>query len=139
MAQASDPERPEIESVVIGLMQDVRTLVRQEIALAKHEIEYEFGKILKAILWWGIAAVLAMVGLIVMAATCVLILFEYTGLPAWGCAAIVGAIVLGGAWGIAVVGQGVAKSIHLVPFRAIQTLTDDVKCMAEGVRTHFNR
>lgn len=137
MVQTKDSERSGIKSVILDLMQDVQTLVRQEIALAKHEIEYESGKIFKAILWWVIAAILGLVGCIVITATCVLILFEYTGLPAWGCAAIVGAIVLGGAWGIAMVGRGVAKSIHLVPFRAIQTLTDDANWVAEGVRQRF--
>jgi uncharacterized membrane protein YqjE len=121
MAQANDTERSGIEAVVMGLMQDLRALVRQEIALAKHEMEYEFGKILKAIVWWGIAAVLAMIGLIVIVAACVLILFEYTGLPAWVCAAIVSIILLGCAWGLVVMGRGIAKSIRVAPLRAIRT------------------
>ncbi len=51
-------------------------------ALARHEVQYEIGKILKAVLWCGIALVLAVIGLFVTAAACVLLLFEYTGLPA---------------------------------------------------------
>ena len=65
-------------------------------ALARHEVQYEIGKILKAVLWCGIALVLAVIGLFVTAVACVLLLFEYTGLPAW--AAIVSGILLGGAW-----------------------------------------
>jgi uncharacterized membrane protein YqjE len=135
MAQANETERSGIETMVMGLMQDLRVLVRQEIALAKHEMEYEFGKILKAIVWWGIAAVLAMIGLIVIVAACVLILFEYTGFPAWVCAAIVSIILLGGAWGLVVMGRGIAKSIRVAPLRAIRILTGDVKWIREWVHT----
>jgi uncharacterized membrane protein YqjE len=135
MAQANETERSGIETMVMGLMQDLRALVRQEIALAKHEMEYEFGKILKAIVWWGIAAVLAMIGLIVIVAACVLILFEYTGFPAWVCAAIVSIILLGGAWGLVVMGRGIAKSIRGAPLRAIRILTGDVKWIREWVHT----
>lgn len=112
-------------------------LLRQEMALARHEVQYEIGKILKAVLWFGIAVVLGMIGLFVTAAACVLILFEYTGLPAWACAAIVSVILLGGAWGLLVAVWGVAKSVRVVPPRTVRTLADDVKWMAEWVHTRF--
>lgn len=137
MSQAHDTERSGIETVVIGLLRDVRALVRQEMALVRHEVQYEIGKILKAVLWFGIAVVLAVIGLFVIVAACVLILFEYTGLPAWACAAIVSVILLGGAWGLVVAGWGVAKSVRVVPLRTVRILMDDVKWMAEWVRTRF--
>ena len=98
MSQAHDTERSGIETVVGGLFNDIRALVRQEMVLAQHEVQYEIGKIIKSILWCGIAAVLALIGLFVVAAVCVLILFEYTGLPAWACAAIVSVFFLGMSW-----------------------------------------
>ena len=63
MSQTHDTERSGIETVVCGLLRDVRALVRQEMALAQHEVQYEIGKILKSVLWCGIAAVLALTGL----------------------------------------------------------------------------
>ena len=137
MQQAHDTERSGIETVLGGLLRDVRALVRQEMALAQHEVQYEIGKILKSVLWCGIAAVLALIGLFAGAAVCVLILYEYTGLPAWACAAIVSAVLLGGAWGLAAAGWGVAKSVHIIPLRTVRTLMDDAKWMAEWVRTRF--
>ena len=137
MSQAHDTERSGIETVVCGLLRDVRMLVRQEMVLAQHEVQYEIGKILKSVLWCGIAAVLALIGLFAGAAVCVLILFEYTGLPAWACAAIVSVVLLGGAWGLAAAGWGVAKSIHIIPLRTVRTLMDDAKWMTEWVRTRF--
>ena len=90
-----------------------------------------------SVLWCGIAAGLALIGSFVGAAVCVLILFEYTGLPAWVCAAIVSVVLLGGAWGFAVAGWGVAKSVHVIPLRTVRTLVDDAKWMTEWVRTRF--
>ena len=78
--------------MVVGLLRDIRVLIRQGIALARHEVQYEIGKILRAAAWFGIAVVLTVIGLFVIAAACVLILFEYTGLPAWVCAAIISII-----------------------------------------------
>ena len=84
-----DTGRSWVETAVAGLLGDVRILIRQELLLARHEVQYEAGKIVKAALLCGIAVALAGVGLCVVAAASVLILFEYTGLPAWACAAIV--------------------------------------------------
>ncbi|MEK6762228.1 MAG: phage holin family protein [Nitrospirota bacterium] len=137
MPQTHDTERSGIETVVGGLLRDVRALIRQEMALAQHEVQYEIGKIIKSVLWCGIAAVLALIGLFVAAAVCVLILYEYTGLPAWACAAIVSVVLLGGAWGLAAAGWGVAKSIHIIPLRTVRTLMGDAKWMGEWVRTRF--
>jgi uncharacterized membrane protein YqjE len=137
MSQAHDTERSGLDTVVVGLVRDVRTLLRQELALARHEVQYELGKILKAVLCIGIAVVLALIGMFAMAAASVLILFEYTGLPAWACAATVSIILLGGAWGLVVAGWGVAQSVRVIPPRAVRTLVDDVKWMAEWVRRRF--
>jgi uncharacterized membrane protein YqjE len=132
-----DTGRSWVESTVAGLLSDVRILMRQELLLARHEVQYETGKIVKAAMLCGIALALAGVGLCVVAAACVLILFEYTGLPAWVCAAIVCAVLMGGAWGLVAAGRGVARSVHMVPQRTIQTILGDAKGLAEWVRTRY--
>ena len=137
MSQTHDTGQSGFETVVVGLLRDVRALVRQEMALAQHEVQYEIGKILKAVLWFGIAVVLAGIGLIAIAATCVLILYEYSGLPAWVCAAIVSIILLGAASGLVTAGLGVVRSVHIVPVRTVRIILDDVQWIAEWVRTRF--
>lgn len=137
MSQAHDTGPSGLESVVVGLLRDVRALARQEMALARHEVQHEIGKILKAVLWFGMAVVLGVIGLFAIAAACGLILFEYTGLPAWACAAIVSVILLGGAWGLVLAGREVVKSVHFAPLRTIRTLVDDAKWIAEWVRMRF--
>ena len=51
MPQTHDTERSGIETVVAELLRDVRALMRQEMVLAQHEVQYEIGKILKSVLW----------------------------------------------------------------------------------------
>ena len=137
MPQAHDTGRSWFETMVVGLLRDVRTLVCQEMALARHEVQYEIGKILKAAVWFVMAAVLAGIGLIVIAAACVLILLEYTGLPAWACSVIVSVLLLGGAWGLAVSGLGIAKSVRIVPQRTVRTMVDDAKWIADWIRARY--
>ena len=137
MSQMQETERSRVETVVVGLLRDVWTLACQEMALARHEVQYEISKVIKAVLWFGIAVVLGVIGLFVIAAACVLILFEYTGLPAWACAAIVSVILLSGAWGLVVAGWGVARSVRVVPLRTVRILMADFKWMADWVRTRF--
>ena len=132
-----DTERSGLDTLVVGFLREVRTLVRQDMALARHEVQYEISKILKAVLWLGIAALLTLVGFLVIAAVCVLLLVEYTGLPAWVCAALVSVLLLAGACGLVVAGLSVAKSVHVVPLRTIRTLMDDVKWAGEWVHTRF--
>jgi uncharacterized membrane protein YqjE len=137
MSQAHDTGPSGFESVVVGLLRDVRALARQEMALARHEVQYEIGKILKAVLWFGMAVVLGVIGLFAIAAACGLILFEYTGLPAWACAAIISVLLLGGTWGLVLAGREVVKSVHFIPLRTLRTLVDDAKWIAEWVRMRF--
>jgi hypothetical protein len=42
-----DTEPPGLATVVVGLLKDVGTLVRQEMALALHEVQYEIVKTLR--------------------------------------------------------------------------------------------
>lgn len=137
MTQSQEAEKSGPQSIVIGLLRDVRTLVQQEMALARHEVQYEIGKGFKAVLWVGMAIVLAVIGLFVTAAACVLILLEYTELPAWACAAIVSVTLLGGAWTLIASGWRMAKSVHLTPVRTVRTLMDDAKWVAEWMRTRY--
>lgn len=137
MQQTHDTGGSGFDTVVVGLFKDVRALVRQEMTLVRHEVEYEIGKIVKALLWFGIAVVMAVIGMFTIAAACVLILYEYTGLPAWVCAAVVSMILLGAAAGFVAAGRGMRKSVRIIPARSVQIMLDDVKWMANWVRTRF--
>ena len=137
MIQTQDTGRSGVKTLVADLLGDVQTLIRQEVVLAQHEIQYEIDKALRAAAWFMIAGVLAVIGLLVIVATCVLILIEYTGWPAWACVAIVSVVLLGAAGWLMAVGQGVVKTIRIVPVRAVRTLKDDVTWIIEWVRARL--
>ena len=54
MSQAHDTGRSGFDTMVVGLLRDVRTLVCQEMALARHEVQYEIGKIFKRLYGSGL-------------------------------------------------------------------------------------
>ncbi len=137
MKQTQDTGRSGVKTLLADLLGDVQTLIRQEVVLAQHEIQYEIDKALRAAAWFMIAGVLAVIGLLVIVAACVLILIEYTGWPAWACAAIVSVVLLGAAGWLMAVGQGVVKTIRIVPVRAVRTLKDDVTWIIEWVRARL--
>jgi uncharacterized membrane protein YqjE len=137
VAQIPHTGHSEFDLAVAGLLSEIRILMRQEIVLARHEVQYEIGKVVRALLWFVISMVLAGIGFFGVAATFVLILLEYTGLPAWACAVIVSITLLGGAWGLAATGLGLAKSVRLMPQRTIQTILGDAKWIADWVWTRY--
>lgn len=132
-----ETEKPSFQSLVMGLLRDLRILFQQEMALARHEVQYETGKILKTIVWFAIAAILAVVAIFGAAAACVLILIEYTQLPAWVCAVVTSLTFLGGAWALVASGWKMAKSIHVTPVRTVRTLMEDARWVAEWLRARY--
>jgi uncharacterized membrane protein YqjE len=82
VAQINDTGQSEFDTAVAGLLREIRTLMHQELMLARHEVQYESSKVVRTLLWFMISMVLGGIGFCVVAATCVLILFEYTELPA---------------------------------------------------------
>jgi uncharacterized membrane protein YqjE len=134
MAQTQDTRPIELKTLLAGMLGDVRTLVRQEVSLAQHEVQDEIDKALRAAAWFMIAAVLAIIGLFAIATAGTLILFDYTGLPAWACAAIVSVVLLIGAGCFVAIARSMVRTIHVLPLRTIRTLKDDVKWMVEWVR-----
>ena len=130
-------EKLGFQSLVIGLLRDLRILFQQEMALARHEVQYEIGKIFKTIVWFAIAAILAVVAIFGAAAACVMILIEYTQLPAWACAVVISVTFLGGAWALVASGWKMAKSIHVTPVRTVRTLMDNARWVAEWLRARY--
>ena len=129
MTQVSDTARSRLATLGVGLVRDVYALMHQEMALARHEVQYDIGKSLKGLLWCGIAVVLAGVGLLGMAAAGVLLLVTIQ-VAAWACTAIVSVILLGGSCGLVLAGREVVKSVHFIPLRTLRTLVDDAKWIA---------
>jgi hypothetical protein len=118
---------PSLATLVGGIVSDLQTLIRQELQLARREVQAEFDKAK-----FGIVFLAAGIGLLAPAVLSLLfmldyLLKEYTTIPLWGCFGIVGAgfLLLGGL----LIAAGVAKvrQVHLVPPQTAETMKENVE------------
>jgi len=116
------PERT-VSSLVAGIVDDFRDLVRQEMLLARQRISEDLRKTREASFLWGsgigtlflsaIAFVLALAELIHSAALPAGA-GDPASIPMWGCFAIVGALLASGGSVLVFYGQKMLESIHVV-------------------------
>lgn len=128
---AVESNEPSAASLVGGILADLQTLVREEIALARQETMEELGKIKTA----GIA--LATAGAVLAVGGLLLVLALAGGLadllnwPAWAGYAIVGVLlaVVGGI--LIATAQKRIKSIHPIPEKTVETVKENVEWLKE--------
>ena len=116
----SQQEKDAISSFVSDVTRDLKTLVQQEVALAKAEVTSEVGKVGKG------------AGLLVGAAFAAVMTVIFLSTALWWALATFmdqswAALIVAGVWALlaallAVVGRGVLKSISLKPERTINSL-----------------
>lgn len=124
---AAGDSTPTLATLVGGIVTDLQTLIRQELRLARTEVQQEFDKAK-----FGIAFSAAGAGLLALAVIPLLFMFvylikEYTTIPLWGCFGIIcgGLVLVGGL----LVALGVAKfrQVHLVPPQTAETMRENVQ------------
>jgi len=122
--------QPGVASLVGGLIEDTQTLIRQEVALARRELQDEWTKTKTAAAMLGIAA--AVCGLAALLLSfCAVSALEMV-LPAWACF-----LIVGGAYAL-IGGRLLAVSINkinefrLVP-RTTESVRQDVRAVASAV------
>jgi len=121
---------PSLTSLVGGIVDDLQRLIRQELTLAKTEVqqEWEKAKIAAASMAAGVA--LLGLGAVLLCFMFVYLLATYvTAIPLWGWFGIVGGVLaLGGGLFIAV-GRATATEVHVVPPQTAETLKENVQWM----------
>jgi len=126
-----EADHQSMSALVGGIIDDIQRLFRQEIALARREIQAEWTKTKSA-------AVLLGGGIAVLALGIVLLGFMFAKLlalvlPEWAGFGIVGGvlIILGGI----LLSSAVAtiNRIHLVPPRTVQSLEEDMEAVTNAV------
>ena len=113
------------------LTQDMTLLVRQEIQLARVELEQKASRLGGNLTKVATGGFVAYVGALALVAGLILLLAQVAGIPAW-----ISALIVGGA--LAIVGfmmlQGGVrrlKRIDMTPRRTVETLKDDVQWAKE--------
>jgi hypothetical protein len=113
------------------LSQDMSLLVRQEVQLARVELEQKASRVGGEVGKIATGGFVAYVGALALVAALILLLVQVAGLRAWVSALVVGA-------GLAIVGfvmlQGGVrrlKNLDMTPRRTVETLKDDVQWAKE--------
>jgi len=127
---ATSEHSPSLTSLLSGIVDDLQRLIRQELTLAKTEVQQEWEKTKTAA-----ASMAAGVALLGLGAVLLCFMFVYLlathveAIPLWGWFGIVGgALALGGGLLVAV-GRATANQIQVVPPQTAETLKENVQWM----------
>lgn len=125
--------RSGLVSLVTGILQDVRLLMRQEAQLLRDEVKLEVSKAGRAASGFGIGAALLALGGLFLLLMLVHGLHEWTGLPLWASYGLVG-VVLAGIGGFFLArARSLAGSVQPMPRRTLYAIKEDAQWIKEQV------
>jgi uncharacterized membrane protein YqjE len=113
------------------LTQDMTLLVRQEVQLARVELEQKASRIGSALGTVGTGGFIAYVGALALVAALILLLVDVAGIQAWVSALIVGGVLAIAGFVMLQGGLRRLKQTDLTPRRTVETLRDDVQWAKE--------
>ena len=120
-----------IGSLIRGILNDLRTLIREEIALARVEIREQAGRAKSAALSFGIAAAaLAFGGVFLLVAIALGIAYLF-GWPAWTGFLIVALLLCIGGYFTLASGRKQLASVHAMPEQTVTTLKENSEWIAK--------
>lgn len=119
-------------SVVRDLSDDLRTLLRAEIALAKLEIRESVTGMGAAAGMFGVAAFLLTIAGVLLIVTLVLVLALW--LPAWAATLILSVLLVIGAVLLILAGKNKMKRTSIAPTGTIDSVRTDFRVMRGSVR-----
>jgi CHASE3 domain sensor protein len=127
MPENVQSDAPSMASLVAGIISDAERLVRQEIALARREMQVELEKAETAGMALALGAGIAMIGAVFLCLVVVFLLHELGGLALWASFLIVGGLLaIAGGILVATAYQKV-RQISLVPPQTAQTLQENAQ------------
>jgi len=118
---------PSLASLLGGIVGDIQTLVRQEIALARSEMVREWDKAKTAAGSLAAGAVILALGGFFLCVTVACVLAEVVGLPWWASFLIVGGAFTGVGAVLFLVGRSKAAEVHVVPPQTAETMKENVE------------
>jgi hypothetical protein len=122
---------PTLAQLVSGLVSDTKLLLRQELALAKHEIHEEVRKAKTAAICLGAGIGIAAIGGLLFIVMLVHLLNALTDWPLWICYGIVGGVfaIVGAA--LLYKGKQQISQIDVVPQQTVETMKEDIRWIKE--------
>ena len=132
MNETSSHAEPSLAQLLTGIATDAKELVRQELALAKHEIREDLRKTTTAMLSLGLGVGVAAIGGLLLILMLVHLLHALAGLPLWACYGIVGGLflIMGGV--LFLIAKHTIARIDVVPPQTVETMKENVQWIKEG-------
>ena len=131
MAQAEPVYGESIRGLIRGILMDLRTLIREEIALARVEIREQAGRAKAAAVSFGAAAGALLFGgifLLIALATAIADLLNW---PVWAGFFVVALLLAVGGFVMIASGRKQLQSFHAVPTETISTLKENSEWIAK--------
>lgn len=125
--------RPTIVALASSVLADLRGLFAKEVQLAKHEMQLELSKVVKASIQAGIAAILGLMAVMLLCLTLVYVLHSLVGLSLWASYGVVAILAAGGAAILAYLVIKLGSTLRLWPFRTLHTVKEDAQWIKEQV------
>jgi len=122
---------PTLAQLLSGLVSDAKQLLRQEVALAKHEIQEEVRKTKVAALSLGVGIGIAALGGLLLIIMLVHLLNALTDLPLWACYAIVGGICALVGVVLFYMGKNQIARVGIVPQQTVETMRENAQWIKE--------
>jgi len=131
MKEAPYHAEPSLAQLLTGIVNDAKELLRQELALAKHEIREDLRKTKTAMLSLGIGVGVAAIGGLLLILMLVHLLNALAGLPLWACYGIVGGLflIMGGV--LLLIAKNTIARIDVVPPQTVETMKENVQWIKE--------
>ena len=118
-------------SLIRGILNDLRTLIREEIALARAEMREQAGRARSAALSFGIAAAALAFGAIFLLIAVALGIANLLGWPAWTGFLIMALLLCIGGYFTLSSGRKQLASVHAMPEETVTTLTENSEWIAK--------
>ena len=137
MAMATETDRS-IGTIIKGLMENISTLFRSEIALLKWELKDTLAKLGTGAGMFAGAAFVALVGVAFLFVTIMLVLVRL-GVPAWLSALIVTIVLFATAGVLAIIGKKKFSQAQFVPKESVEQIKSDIETIKSDiarVRSH---
>ena len=137
MAMATETDRS-IGTIIKGLMENISTLFRSEIALLKWELKDTLAKVGTGAGLFAGAAFVALFGLAFLFVTIMLVLVRL-GVPAWLSALIVTIVLFATAGVLAIIGKKKFAQAQFVPKESVEQIKSDIETIKSDiarVRSH---
>ena len=127
MNSSFDNSEPTLAQLMHGLVSDAKLLMRQELALAKHEIQGEVGKTKTALVSLGVGIGITAVGGLLLIVMLVHLLNALTEWPLWMCYGIIGGVCAITGVVLLYRGKQHISQIDMVPQQTVETMKENVR------------